>query len=89
MEIKFKKHYVTNGTEKARVWYSAGILNNGKAAVTLYAKSYEDGDKLQNILPETYEDNSDVCSDYMEKGRARIYEGSPLYAAALEIAQKG
>ena len=49
----------------------------------------EDGDKLQNILPETYEDNSDVCSDYMEKGRARIYEGSPLYAAALEIAQKG
>jgi len=89
MEIKFKKHYVTNGMEKARVWYSAGVLNNGKMAVTLYAKSYEDGNKLQNILPETFEDDSDIRSDYMEKGRARIYEGSPLYTAALEMAKKG
>lgn len=81
-QIKFHKHYVTNGEIKARVHYSAARLVNGLNAVTLYAKSYEDGNKLSEIMSNTYENDSDVLSDYMEKGRARVYEGTALYPEA-------
>lgn len=82
-QIKFNKHNVTNGTTKARVHYSAHIhTSTGKNCVTLYAKSYEDGNKLAEIIPSTYENESDMRSDYSEKGRARIFEGTELYAEA-------
>ena len=86
--IKFNKYNVTNGTQTARVHYSAHI-HTGKnmPCVTLYAKSYEDGNKLAEIIPSTFEDESDSRTDYFEKGRARIFEGSPLYAEALKRAK--
>lgn len=82
--VKFQKHYVTNGTEKARVHYSAfKMTTTGQDCVTLYAKSYEDGRKLAEIIEEGYENNTDTMTDYFEKGRVRILAGSPLCAAAL------
>lgn len=84
-EIKFKKHYVTNGTLKARVHYAAfEMVSTGKNCVTLYAKSHEDGNKLAEIMGDAYENDTDILTDYYEKGRARIIEGHPLYFAALE-----
>lgn len=82
--IKFQKHYITNGATKARVHYSAfRMTTTGQQCVTLYAKDYSDGRKLAEILSEGYENNTDTMSDYFEKGRVRILEGQPLYAAAL------
>lgn len=83
--IKFQKHYVTNGAVKARVHYSAfRMTTTGQNCVTLYAKSFQDGRNLCEILDgEGYENNTDIMTDYFEEGRARILEGQPLYAAAL------
>lgn len=82
--IKFQKHYVTNGAIKARVHYSAfRMTTTGQDCVTLYAKSYEDGNALCDIMPNEYENNTDIHTDYSEKGRVRILSTSPLYAAAL------
>lgn len=84
MAIKFQKHYVTNGKIKARVSYSAfRMITTGQECVTLYAKSHSDGDALARIIPAGYENNTDVQTDYFEKGRVRILKGSPLYEAAL------
>ena len=84
--VRFLKHYVTNGIKKARVHYSAFAMNStGQKCVTLYAKGYEDGAALAEILPQGFEDNTDIMTDYFEKGRARIIEGDALYPAALAM----
>lgn len=86
--VRMMKHFVTNGTKKARVSYSAFVMNStGKPCVTLYAKSWEDGRVLAEIIPEGYENNTDSMTDYFEKGRVRILEASPLYAQAIARAQ--
>ena len=88
MSIKFMKHYVTNGTIKARVFYSAHqMVSTGENCVTLYAKNWREGRELALILGDSYENNTDTMSDYFEDGRARIKAGHPLYAAALERAR--
>ena len=85
--IKFNKHNVTNGTEKARVTYSAfRMVSTGQECVTLYAKSWEDGRVLGAIFADEYENNTDTMTDYFETGRVRIVKGHPLYAMALERA---
>ena len=82
--IRFMKHYVINGTHKARVHYSAfRMTTTGQDCVTLYAKRYEDGRILDQIFADGYENNTDMMTDYFEKGRVRILAGTPLYAAAL------
>lgn len=81
--IKFQKHYVTNGTLKSRVHYSAFRTHGGQNCVTLYAKRYEDGPVLAEIFDSGYENNTDMMSDYFEKGRVRIFEGQDLYEQAL------
>ncbi len=82
--IKFMKHYVTDGTLKARVHYSAfKMVSTGADCVTLYAKDYADGRVLSQIIENGYENDTDSQSDYFEKGRVRILTDSPLYAPAL------
>ena len=82
--IKMMKHYVTNGIAKARVHYSAFAMNStGIKCVTLYAKKFQDEAALSAIFPLSVEDNTDISTDYFEKARVRILEGSPLYAEAL------
>lgn len=84
MTIRFMKHYVTNGALKARVGYSAfRMTTTGRLCVTLYAKSCRDGDVLAKIFPKRYENDTDIMTDYFERGRARILESDPLYDAAL------
>ena len=82
MSIRLMKHYVTNGAVKARVHYSRAVLTNGRDCVTLYAKDYTG--ELWKIFGDSdnYENNTDICTDYFEKGRVRIYPDNPLWAAA-------
>ena len=82
-QVRFMKHYVTDGVTKARVHYSAfRMTTTGQECVTLYAKTYTDGRALQEVISEGYENDTDLMTDYFEKGRVRIVAGSPLYAAA-------
>lgn len=84
--IKFNRHYVTNGTTKARVWYSLDNRMDGKTCVTLYAKDY--GHDLAHIIPDEYRNDSDMMTDYFEKGRVVIFSDSPLFAAARARAEQ-
>jgi len=79
-QIRFMKHYVTNGAKKARVHYSHTTLTNGRECVTIYAKDYTND--LNEIFSEGYENNTDIMTDYFEKGRVRVYTDNPLFQAA-------
>lgn len=87
MTIKFQKHYVQNAETKAkcRVWYSLDNRADGRKCVTIYAKDY--GGELGAILGDSYINDSDLMSDYFDKGRAVLFEGHPLYAAARARAE--
>lgn len=81
--VKMMKFYVTNGVEKARVWYSRGTLVDGRDCVTIYAKDYDGA--LGRVFagqPDSYENNTDSMTDYFEKGRVRIFPSSALWDAA-------
>jgi hypothetical protein len=87
--VKFMKHYVTNGTTKARVYYSKGHIfvkqPDGsrvlRECISLYAKDY--GATLRNIPELAATNDSEMMSDYIVEDVARIFPESPLYAAAL------
>jgi hypothetical protein len=83
--IKFNKHHVTNGAEKARVFYSLDNRTDGRACVTLYARDYDRS--LGRILQDAYVNNTDSMSDYFEKGRAVLFADHPMYAAARARAE--
>ncbi len=81
--VKMMKFYVTNGAEKARVWYSRGALVDGRDCVTIYAKDYTGA--LGRVFADQsapYENNTDTMTDYFEKGRVRVFPDSPLWADA-------
>jgi len=80
--IRLMKHYATNGTDKARVHYSHSVLTNGRECVTIYSKDYSNA--LANVFGGNgYENDTDIMTDYFDKGRVRIYPDHPLYAAAV------
>jgi hypothetical protein len=74
------KHYVTNGSKKVRVHYSHMTLTDGRECVTLYAKDY--GHALGSIFETNYENDTDMMTDYFDKGRVRIFPADTLFAAA-------
>lgn len=81
--ITFHKHYVTNGTDKARVRYSYyGITSpyEPKKSITMYEKDYERnlGKVFTNV-----ENDSDSMTDYFEENRVRVYEGEPQFDELL------
>jgi len=85
-QIRFMKHYITDGEHKARVFYSAYRMTTTKQlCVALYAKDYTND--LHKLFPADYENRTDIQSDYFEKGTVRILEGDPLYEAALARAK--
>lgn len=86
--IRLMKHYVTNGTTKARVWYSRGVLTNGRDCVTLYAKDYTGSLGLVFAGDPNYKDDTDTMTDYFDKGMVRIYPDSPLWDAAVARATR-
>ena len=84
--IKFNKYNVTN-TEtktKARVFYSVDNRTDGRKCVTLYAKDWIND--LGEIFSGEFVDNSDIMTDYFEKGRVVLFEDHPLYTKARERA---
>lgn len=80
--VQLNKFNVTDGTHKARVTYSAfRLVSTGQECVTIYARDCLND--LHKIFAVEYQNDSDLQSDYFEKGRVRIVKGHPLYAAAL------
>ena len=60
--IKLNKYNVTNGTHKARVWYSRCRLIDGRDCVTIYAKDYFSD--LHRVLGAGVKNDSDSMTDY-------------------------
>jgi hypothetical protein len=83
--IKFNQHHVTDGTTKARVLYSLDNRVDGRKCVTIYAKDYSDA--LWRVLPEGYENGTDIMTDYFEQGKVVLFENHPHYAAARARAE--
>lgn len=84
--IKFNKFHVTNGETKAKVWYSLDNRVDGFKCVTLYAKDYKRA--LGDIFPEEYENETDLMTDYFDKGSVVLFESHPHYAAARARAEQ-
>lgn len=83
--VKFQKFYVTNGTQKARVFYSLDNRTGGRKCVTLYAK---DHGALGEILSDAYRNDTDTATDHFDKGRAIFFEEHPDYPAARARAER-
>lgn len=84
--IKFNKFNVTNTAtkDKARIHYSVDNRIDGRKCVTMYAKDYSGS--LGRVFDDEYQDNTDITTDYFEKGKAVLFEDHPLYPAARERA---
>jgi hypothetical protein len=80
MTIRFNIHHVTDGQTKARVWYSLDNHVSQKPTVTLYSRDYSRA--LGTLIPDGYKNDTDLQSDYFDKGQVTLQEGHPLYAAA-------
>ena len=92
--IRFMQHFVTDGVTKAAVTYSAGQMYGAtrgdpfRLGVTLYAKTFPDGDKLKAVFAHHYRNRTDFASDLFDRGAVTFYEDDPLYPAALARAQE-
>ncbi len=84
MKIKFNKFHVAVNGQKARVWYSLDNRTDGRQCVTLYARDYTG--MLGKILVE-YMNDTDISTDYFDKGRAVLFSDHPFYAAARARAE--
>jgi hypothetical protein len=83
-KITFNKHNVTNGTKKARVFYSINGRTDGRNCVTIYAKDLTAN--LKAIFADAV-NSTEVNTDYFETSKINLFETSPFYAAALERAK--
>ena len=84
-EIKFRKHYVTNGVDKARVRYSMDNRIDGRKCVTIYDKDY--GRALGRVLKNGYKNETDSMTDYFDKGHVNLFEDSKYYVEARKVAE--
>lgn len=80
--IRFMRHYVTDGTHKAKCDYSANTLIDGRNVVTIYATTYRRD--LRPIFGDATRNDTGTMTDYFCKDSVNIVEGDPLYPAALE-----
>lgn len=80
--LKFQKFAVvdTETKAKARVFYSLDNRIDGRKCVTMYAKDY--GHALGQLFADDYVNNSDLMTDYFEKGKVVLFEDHALYATA-------
>lgn len=85
--LKLRKHFVSNGTHKARITYSFNKDQNGAPFVTIRDKDY--GYNLEKIFPrsEGYENETDGQTDYFEHGRVKLLPNHPLYKSALAFCE--
>lgn len=86
-QIKFMKHYVTDGQQKTRVWYShsdAARTYDGRECVTIYAKDYKRGCLgMLNAIGLSVKNDSDSQTDYFEQDSVRIFADHPKYTEVL------
>ena len=82
--VRFNKYHVTNGTTKARVFYSLDNRTDGRKCVTIYAKDY---DRSLGRLFDEYQNDSDSMTDYSDQGKVVLFEDHSLYAAARKRAE--
>lgn len=81
MAIKFNQYHVTNGTVKARVYYSLDGRTDGRKCVTMYAKDYC-GELGKVFAGGEYKNDSDIMTDYFDKGQVVLFEDHPVYGEA-------
>lgn len=84
-EIKFRKHYVTNGIDKARVRYSMDNRVDSRKCVTIYDKDY--GRALGKVLSDNYKNDTDSMTDYFDNGQVTLFENSKYYQEARKVAE--
>ncbi len=84
--IKFQKYFVSNGTHKAKVWYSVDNRVDGSKAVTLYSKDYSHD--LYKVFGDLYQNDTDAMTDYFERGRVVIGVDHPMHSVAYARAQQ-
>lgn len=82
--VRFNKFHVTNGTTKARVFYSLDNRADRRSCVTIYAKDY---DRTLGRLFDEYQNDSDLTTDYFDQGKVVLFEDHPLYATARKRAE--
>lgn len=88
-KIRFMKFFVTNGTEKSKVWYSLDNRGANNPCVTLYSREYNRA--LGHIFAgqgSTYENHTDIMTDYFDKGHVTLFPGEPWYEAARARAEQ-
>lgn len=86
--VKFQKFYVATADNKikVKVWYSLDNRCDGRKCVTVYASEY--GHDLAKVLPNNYKNETDIQTDYFDKGKSVIFEGDENYAAARARAEQ-
>ena len=84
--IKFNKYNVrdTETGKTAKIHYSVDNRIDGRSCVTLYAKEYINN--LDEIFNGEVIDNTDIMTDYFEKGKVVLFENHPQYQAARDRA---
>ena len=78
--IRFNRYHVTDGTTKARVFYSLDNRADGRPCVTLYARDYDRA--LGRIFQSEYQNDTEYQTDYFDQGKVVLFEAHPLYADA-------
>lgn len=79
---KFNKYFVTDGINKAKVYYSyspATATVSGREMITIYAR---ESDQLKGLFDEI-ENDSDVMTDYFESDRVRIFPNDSRFQPLL------
>ena len=80
--VKFNKYHVVETTTgvKARVSYCLDNRIDGRKCVTMYAKDYSDA--LAKLFSGFYKNETDIQTDYFEKGKVVLFEDHRLYNQA-------
>lgn len=83
--VKFNVYNVQNVAtkEKTRVFYSLDNHVKAKRCVTIYDRDY--GRALGRIFQGVggiYRNDTDMMTDYFDKGQVDIFENDPIYTAA-------
>lgn len=79
------KHLVLGLTVK--VWYSLDSRVDGRNCITIYAKGYNHQlGQIFNGVGE-YKNDTDMMTDYFDKGTVRIFETDAIYAEARKAVE--
>ena len=83
--VRFNKHHVTDGVNKARCFYSLDNRTDQRPCVTIYAKDFNSG--LGRMFANDYKNDTDSQTDYFDEGRVVLFEDHAQYAAARTRAE--